>query len=70
MHVPVSMRTVAHLRARAEELRRMALTARTAQSVSALVTLADRFEALARRRSAECGVDHQRTTSNGTDAGR
>jgi hypothetical protein len=50
---PTHMRTVSELRARADELRRMAQTARTADVQDALVALAERFEGLAVTRSAE-----------------
>jgi hypothetical protein len=51
------MRTVSELRARADELRRMAATARTADVQTALIALAERFEGLALTRSAEQFVD-------------
>jgi hypothetical protein len=54
------MRTVNELLARADELRRMAQTARTADVHTALMALAERFEALALKRSAAQG-DHQST---------
>ena len=47
------MQTVTELRARAEELRRMAETARTADTRDALIALSKRFEKLALRQSAE-----------------
>jgi hypothetical protein len=50
---PANMRTVSELRARSDELRRMAATARTADVQAALVVLAERFDALAIRRSDE-----------------
>jgi hypothetical protein len=57
---PRSMRTVSELLARAEESRRMARTARAVDTDTALIALAERFEALAARRSAEQG-DNQST---------
>jgi hypothetical protein len=51
------MRTVSQLRVKADELRRMAQTARTADVQSALVALAERFEALAVQRSVELSFD-------------
>jgi hypothetical protein len=51
--VPLSERTCDQLLARAEELRRMARTATTTDVAKALVTLADRYSALAAKRSAE-----------------
>ena len=61
------MQTVSELRARADELRRMAQTATTADVQSALAVLAERFEALARKRSAEF---HQRDPMNDTPPSR
>jgi hypothetical protein len=55
------MRTVNELLARAEELRRMAQTARTADMSTAFITLAERFEALAHTRSVEQGDLDQST---------
>ena len=52
-YVPLSERTSDQLVAKAEEMRRMAQTARTADVQKALVTLADRYSALAARRRAE-----------------
>lgn len=52
-YVPLSERTSGELLAKAEEMRRMAQTARTADVAKALVTLADRYSALAARRRAE-----------------
>ncbi|HEX4170912.1 MAG TPA: hypothetical protein VHY82_00370 [Acetobacteraceae bacterium] len=49
----MSERTSGELLAKAEEMRRMAQTARTADVAKALVTLADRYSALAARRRAE-----------------
>ena len=43
---------VSDILAKADELRKMARTARTADAQSALLTLADRFTALAERRVA------------------
>jgi hypothetical protein len=57
-NIPTSLRTVSELRTRADELRRMAQTARTAEVHAALVALAERFEALAVRRSAEHVDNH------------
>lgn len=59
-NIPTSLRTVSELRTRADELRRMAQTARTADVHTALMALAERFEALALKRSAAQG-DHQST---------
>jgi hypothetical protein len=56
-HVPISMRTADQLWAKAEELRQMALTARTADTVTSLIALAERFQALALRKSSEQAVD-------------
>ena len=47
------MRAVSELRERAEELRRMAATARTTDTHVALMSLAQRFDALALKRSGE-----------------
>ena len=52
-HVPVSRRTSQELQANADELRHMATTATTVEVMSALLTLADRFAALAQKRLAE-----------------
>jgi hypothetical protein len=52
------LRTVSELRTRADELRRMAQTARTADVHAALVALAERFEALAVSRAAELADNH------------
>jgi hypothetical protein len=52
------MRTVSQLRVRASELRRMAQAARTADVQTDLVVLAERFEALAVKRSVELPIDH------------
>ena len=60
------VRTVIDLRARAAELRRMAPTARTADTRNALVVLAQRFDELATRRWPSAPVNHRRTTSSGT----
>lgn len=60
------MQTVSELRARAVELLRMAQTASTADVQSALVVLAERFEALAAKRSAELD---QRKIDGGDDDG-
>ena len=61
MHLPISMRTAAQLRDRAEELRRMALTARTADTKTSLIALAERFDAIARKKSCEPAVIWRRS---------
>jgi hypothetical protein len=53
------MRTVSQLRIRASELRSMAQTARTADMQTDLMVLAERFEALAVKRSVELPIDHR-----------
>jgi hypothetical protein len=53
---PPSMRTANDLWAKADELRRMAQTARTVDTDRALIVLAGRFEAVALRRSVETFV--------------
>jgi hypothetical protein len=55
------MRTVSELLARAEELRRMAQTARAVDTDTALIALAERFETLALRRLVEQGDANQST---------
>ncbi len=52
-----SDRTVDELRSRATELRAMAQTARTADVQAALLTLADRFAALADQKPANTAND-------------
>ena len=52
-YVPVSKRTAQELQANADELRRMAVTATTVEVMKALLTLADRFAALAEKRRAD-----------------
>jgi hypothetical protein len=52
-YVPLSQRSSDQLLARAEELRRMAQTATTTDVARALLTLADRYSALAAKRVAE-----------------
>jgi hypothetical protein len=52
-YVPLAKRTSGQLQANADELRRMAATATTAEVVKALLTLADRFTALAEKRRRE-----------------
>ena len=52
-YVPLSKRSSDQLLARAEELRGMAQTATTTDVARALVTLADRYAALAAKRGAE-----------------
>ena len=52
-YVPLSRRTSDQLLASADELRRMATTATTADVMNALLTLADRYAALAKNRQAE-----------------
>ena len=49
-YVPLAQRTADQLEANAEELRRMAATATTAAVAKALLTLADRYAALAEKR--------------------
>jgi hypothetical protein len=50
--IPLADRPISELRSRADELRRMAATARIAGARNALLKLADRFSALADRRAA------------------
>jgi hypothetical protein len=50
---PLSEHSVAELRARAAEYRRMAQTARTATVGDSLIKLAERFDALANQRERE-----------------
>jgi hypothetical protein len=50
VHVPLARRTADQLQANADELRRMAATASTADVAKALLTLADRYAALAEQR--------------------
>jgi hypothetical protein len=64
--VSPSKRTVIELLARADELRRMAQTARTSDIRDALLVLAKRFEALAAKRT----VDQSVANANTTDADR
>ncbi len=52
-YVPLSQRTSDQLLANAEELRRMARTATTFDVARALMTLADRYAALAAKRRGE-----------------
>jgi len=54
-HIPLSQRSAAQLRAQAEQYRRMAATARMADTEISLLKLAIRFDALADRREAEAG---------------
>ena len=51
--VPPSQRTADQLQAKADELRGMAATASTADVAKALLTLADRYAALAKKRRTE-----------------
>jgi hypothetical protein len=53
VYVPLARRTADQLQAKADELRRMAATASTADVVNALLTLADRYAALAEQRRTE-----------------
>ncbi len=53
--VPLAQRSSRELHAKADELRQMAATARTADVAAALLNLADRFEALAEKRCATGG---------------
>jgi hypothetical protein len=55
--VPLSQRHSDELRAKADELRRMAVTASSVDVATALLTLADRYAALAEARRA--GKDFQ-----------
>jgi hypothetical protein len=50
VYIPLAQRTSDQLQASADELRRMAMTATTADVVRALLTLADRYAALANKR--------------------
>ena len=56
VYVPLAQRTADQLQARADELRRMAATASTADVVTALLTLADRYAALAEQRRIEADL--------------
>jgi hypothetical protein len=58
-YVPLSERSCDQLLAKAEELRHMAETATTAEVARALVTLADRYAALAAKRRAEERLDRR-----------
>jgi hypothetical protein len=53
VYVPLSQRTADQLQAKADELRQMAATARTFDVTKALLTLADRYAALAQQRRTE-----------------
>ena len=50
IYVPLAQRTADQLQTKADELRRMAATASTADVVNALLTLADRYASLAEKR--------------------
>ena len=50
VHIPLAQRTSDQLMAHARQLRRMAATASTADVMRALLTLADRYTALAEQR--------------------
>lgn len=52
-YIPLAQRTADQLQTNADELRRMATTARTADVAKALLTLADRYAALADQRRTE-----------------
>jgi len=52
-HIPLSLRSAAQLRAQAEQYRRMAATARMADTETSLLKLAIRFDALADQRERE-----------------
>jgi hypothetical protein len=52
-YVPLAQRSADQLQTNADELRRMATTARTADVAKALLTLADRYAALAEQRRTE-----------------
>jgi hypothetical protein len=54
LHIPLAQRTSDELAAYAHQLRRMAATASTADIMKALLTLADRYAALAEKRR-QCG---------------
>jgi hypothetical protein len=53
VYVPLAQRTADQLQTRADELRRMAATASTADVAKALLTLADRYASLAEKRRTE-----------------
>lgn len=53
VYIPLSERTSDQLQASADELRKMALTATTADVARALLTLADRYAALADKRRSQ-----------------
>ncbi|HME20558.1 MAG TPA: hypothetical protein VKI44_04220 [Acetobacteraceae bacterium] len=55
VYVPLAQRTADQLQANADELRRMAATASTTDVAKALLTLADRYAALAEKRRIEVG---------------
>jgi hypothetical protein len=50
--VPLAQRSSSELHAKADELRQMAATAHTMDVSTALLSLADRYEALAQKRRA------------------
>ena len=56
-YVPLSMRPVAMLRMQAGEYRRMAATARMAETRNSLLKLADRIDTLADQRQREINRD-------------
>ena len=55
--LPLSQRSVAEIRAKAAEYRRMAASARTMQVVGGLLRLADRFDAFAQRCEGHADVE-------------
>jgi hypothetical protein len=63
--IPLSLRPSHELRRRAEELARMAATARTADARIALETLANRFAALAAKREAAEVLEESTNQSDG-----
>ena len=63
-YVPLSKRSINELLARADELRRMAETATTIDVARALVTLADRYAALAAKRRTDEGHVARATVAN------
>lgn len=59
-HIALSQRSSAQLRAQADQYRRMAATARMADTEISLLKLAIRFDALADQRECEAGGSRSR----------
>ncbi len=62
--VPLAQRTSEELLAKANELRRMAATARTHDVARALLNLSDRYADRAKKRRAETGPSSPATTAD------